>query len=725
MDRTYRQLLLEGAERATYRKRPVDTSKEIEKIKQKIKADKLAGKDVKIKAMEKITPTGQAITEAKRKSGRKALKEQVDIFETQQKLRDLQDKGASQKDIELFYAKQLKIQKMEKDLMLLRDEPEKYLAKLQEINQLKQDQNVQKELLEQIKSQGLALTQLTNLYSGMMTPAQLLESTPAFKDLTSAEKKVALGNLQKQVPRDKAKQKVVIQQIISQPKEVVDKLKEGVRLETKLQESLKPIKAKAEEVEERPKKKKGYYDVLAIEPDYKQMAKDKILNMITQSKFDSGEQKDFVLGNIDNYLDELSEAQLEKLSGKMIKQFIFANKKQYDDIKPKSTDILFKEADDDEDEADVEGQNIARAIDKAEDKEVEEQAIHPELAPLLPAVSEHLQEQDNLDPDVANIDAIDALQGVSADIESEGMKQQIEELMELGLTREEAVKSIQSYEQTKSFKKAEETELPESEPEEEELAKEEALTKKAQELSRTAIEQAMEELESEEFKLPTKTEIERLTRQELLPLIQRYNYTEKDTVPEMKKFLKQRKEEQTRKENELKQQQIEQERQRKKEEKEGKKKKGKGKGFEQASGEGFFSDIRDKIGSWAFKHLHPLGRLHSYIQKGKGFVPLHKIPPHIIAGSLAHHIKRVRNKRKLMNVHIHNPFENTENEEYRKKLTKGAIDDVRGGNLFGSFLAGITEPFRLVSKVVPGPWSVVAKAADALNVPTVGQVISS
>ena len=35
MNRTYRQMLLEGAERASYRKRPVDTLNEIEKIKQK------------------------------------------------------------------------------------------------------------------------------------------------------------------------------------------------------------------------------------------------------------------------------------------------------------------------------------------------------------------------------------------------------------------------------------------------------------------------------------------------------------------------------------------------------------------------------------------------------------------------------------------------------------------------------------------------------------------
>ena len=77
---------------------------------------------------------------------------------------------------------------------------------------------------------------------------------------------------------------------------------------------------------------------------------------------------------------------------------------------------------------------------------------------------------------------------------------------------------------------------------------------------------------------------------------------------------------------------------------------------------------------------------HFEQSKGKGFMPLENYPSHLIAGSLAHHMKRVQNKRKLMKVTLHKPFENTENQEYRKNLTRNAINDVKGGKIFGSFL---------------------------------------
>ena len=68
---------------------------------------------------------------------------------------------------------------------------------------------------------------------------------------------------------------------------------------------------------------------------------------------------------------------------------------------------------------------------------------------------------------------------------------------------------------------------------------------------------------------------------------------------------------------------------------------------------------------------------------------------------------------------------NQYNSDFHNNLIKNATDNARGGNIFGSFLSGLTEPFRVVSSVVPGPWSVVAKAADALNVPRVMDVIKS
>jgi hypothetical protein len=704
----YGELLIRGAERSTYRKRPIDTLKQIENIKSKIKADKLAGKDVKIKLNEKLTPTGIAVNEAKRKSGRKVFKEQVDLFDTQQKLKELKDKGASQKDIEQFYAKQLKIQKMEKDLMLLRDEPEKYLAKLQDLNQLKQDQNIQKELLEQIKSQGLALNQLTQIYSGMITPAQLLEASPEFKDLTSSEKKVALANLKKQAPRNIAQQKVFIQQILSQPKEVVEKLKQGIKLETELQESFKPVKAKAEEV-----------DVLPVEQDYRKEATDKILIIMQVTKFDSQEQKDYVIDNIDGYLENMSPQDLKKLSNTKIKQFISQYKKQYNLIKPKATDVLFEEADRDEAEALVEGENIVKAVDEAENDEVGEQEIHPQLEPLLPAVAENLQELDGINEDEANSDALDVLQGVSDDVDGYKYSLLGPEIIEpklnigqvpaeypptefenipsnniLKAMKEDTLKRLLyqfnvpfndsdteselrrklkaekqlSLEYKTPFQLAQKTALPESEGEEE--AEEEPAQAQA-----TALESGQEIFSNNEAynaftNVPqtgvlSKEQLDKLKLKDLQQVTQDLGLNLKG-----KRGVKQSHIDAIQK---------------------------------YKSGKGF-----------APKKL-----------TGKGFVPLHKIPPHVIAGSLAHHIKRVRNKRKLMKVHVHNPFQNTENQEYRKNLTRNAINDVQGGNIFGSFLAGIATPFRLARNINPAFDFGVGKVADALGVPTISQVISS
>jgi len=52
------------------------------------------------------------------------------------------------------------------------------------------------------------------------------------------------------------------------------------------------------------------------------------------------------------------------------------------------------------------------------------------------------------------------------------------------------------------------------------------------------------------------------------------------------------------------------------------------------------------------------------------------------------------------------------------------MGDLVGSGIFDSFLSGVAAPFRLVSDIVPGPWSIVAKVADKLNVPTVSEVIN-
>ena len=61
---------------------------------------------------------------------------------------------------------------------------------------------------------------------------------------------------------------------------------------------------------------------------------------------------------------------------------------------------------------------------------------------------------------------------------------------------------------------------------------------------------------------------------------------------------------------------------------------------------------------------------------GEGFKPLSQLPQHMVAGSLAKHINRVRSKRLATNIKAHAVMNNVDNQEYRKKLTQHLL---RGG----------------------------------------------
>lgn len=692
MNRTYTQLLSKGAERSTYRKRPIETLDEVEKIKEKIKSQKLAGKDVKIKTMEKLTPTGIAISEAKRKSGRKAFKEQVELFELQQKLRELKNKGASQKDIEQFYAKQLKIQKMEKDLMLLRDEPEKYQAKLQELNQLKQEQNIQTQLLEEIKNQGLALTRLTHLYSGMLTPAQLLQASPAFQDLTPTEKKVALDNLQKQIPRDRVKQKEIINELLTQPVEVIERLKQGVRLETKLLESQKPVKAKAVELKQQAPR------------DYYGEAMTKALDIIEKTKFDDANQKDYVTNTIQIDLNRMSDSSLDKLTQAFFKKYINGYKAEYNRLKPKATDILIEQADDDAQEAELEGQNISSAINTALTQEVRQQEIHPQLTPLIPVVAREMQATDNnISDEEANMDAVEVIQSVSSDLQKDKEASEFMELLRQDLQQAPAgvppPPPLPTEEQLKSLRPITIKKMLKDEGIEPKKGK--GTTDENRRMLLDVITKGvkLKSVETPSSKPPMSPKPVKLTvpeqaaQQAAMMAKKRAEQSSKvgDLETRMEEQKKQRAQQAVNMEKSKDLQTVLQRAFAKKfaqaspptedEDTEGE-------GFKQASGKGFFSDLYNKINLWTFRNINPIGRMITHFEqsKGKGFMPLENYPSHLIAGSLAHHMKRVQNKRKLMKVTLHKPFENTENQEYRKNLTRNAINDVKGGKIFGSFL---------------------------------------
>ena len=75
----------------------------------------------------------------------------------------------------------------------------------------------------------------------------------------------------------------------------------------------------------------------------------------------------------------------------------------------------------------------------------------------------------------------------------------------------------------------------------------------------------------------------------------------------------------------------------------------------------------------------------------------------------------------------------TNYEEHKKPVPKprkakkgkaGALDDGDGGSLLGSFLSGISTPFRIGAAINPSLGFGIAQAADALGVPKIQDVIS-
>ena len=59
-----------------------------------------------------------------------------------------------------------------------------------------------------------------------------------------------------------------------------------------------------------------------------------------------------------------------------------------------------------------------------------------------------------------------------------------------------------------------------------------------------------------------------------------------------------------------------------------------------------------------------------------------------------------------------------------RKGKAGALDDGDGGSLLGSFLSGISTPFRIGAAINPSLGFGIAQAADALGVPKIQDVIS-
>jgi len=665
MNRTYRQLLLEGAEKGTYRKRPVETLDKVEQIKNKIETEKLTKKKKRTKEIQQKTPTGIAISQAKIKSGKKALREQLDQQEFNRKLAELRRIGAPQKDIEAAYQKEFQIQKFQRDLQQLRDQPEEYLAKLQQLKHLQQNNTVEQLLSEQtsqLKSQNLALNQLVSLYGGLLTPAQLLESLPQFQDLSAPEKKLALSNLQKQVPRDKAKQKVLLKQIIEQPDEVIESLKEGIKMAV-------PIKAKAEIIDEPKSVKKTPKTKSKVEADKTLFATPMGTMITTLQPGDEPEQ-----------------------------------------LRPMSSII-----------------SQAGPVEDQDDED--EIIIHPQLKPIVPAVAQQIQANDSdVSEEEAMQDAVEVAQAVTQDLQQMAPPPPPPMPLLQPVPKVDAGIPVAPIIPPPPPPPPMPTEgflpppPPPPMPTAEQLAGMRAPTLKA-ELKKQGIQPKTGKGSTEEnrnlllntitqgVKLksakiradaePAKPAVVNLSVAEQAALAAKKRADQSSKTGDLDAKMAEQK-----KQREAERKALEEEEMAKRDpnlmlKKQFEKKFGKVQNISEPE------DDDDDDEEWGTPEPSPVKTRSQRAQesstkkkvpppvapkpKGKGFMPLDYYPSHVIAGSLAHHINRVRNKRRLMKITVRNPFEDTENEGYRKRLALQTIRDVRGGGIFGSFLPNIFE----------------------------------
>lgn len=376
----YISLLTEASNRASYRDRPVDTLKKVQRLANK-SAEKREedAKNKKIKFKES-TPRQIAINEAVKRAGARAYKEATKEKNTAlNKLlytkSVMEQSGATPQEIrrinteiDKLIGQQKKQEDLENLLEKYKDRPEIYLAKLQQAKL-----ESEKEFVESLK-EGQAKTQ--ELISRTLPVQELLKSDPTYMNLKPKEKKYVLSLLQKSTPRDLPARKEAVRVFLESPEE----------------ERRILLSQLASEVPE-PKT-----------PQIKDVLKDKVLrkqkqDYLDRERYTDRKQKKYVKDKLfsDPDVDDALSIQMA----------IERYKTEYDDFKPKKTDIYFEQAEQDEAEQEEKQEAIVETLDESAKKEAEEE-IKAEDAPnildeadkpIIEAVAQELASEGNEDAD--------------------------------------------------------------------------------------------------------------------------------------------------------------------------------------------------------------------------------------------------------------------------------------------------------------------------------------
>ena len=607
----YIGLLAIAANKASYRKRPVETLDEVQKLATESANRRVSNKEKRAEKYDSSSPRRVAISEAVKKAGRKAFKEMTQA--PNKKLNDLlyakrlaeiekapaSDIQRINKEIDTIIGKQREQEDLEKTLSKYKSEPTVYIAKLLEAKQ-KSEVEAQKALLEKLDQQ-------QNLFKSTLTAEQLLRTDETFSALPKTEQKLLTDYLKKATTRDTLGRREFAQQFISG-----DTTKKRALIQSILENE--PIKAK------------GQIKDVSQDTLTKQMRSD----AISRFRFKSSKQKQYVKEklNMDN----------EATDSQSINDAIQNYMDEYTETEPKKTDVVFEEASKKQKRKDKKRQAMEQAEETSAELEAEDElatktgnpfSVLVEEEPLRDKLAEQFLE-DGITKDEAMQDAGEAIHKTREELERQlelSKKIPLPEELERRLEELSKKTPLPDYETTEKelteravlwalkFRKGR---INENFSDEEDFKKQVELDPELAEQVRmdyvnSAIPAGIPQFNIKEGE----TRINKMSRAELLRMYDELRIP----LPEGKD-----------------------------------------------GNEPNLSELRNNLINIR-KGFPASGKK----AKGRGFKPITSYPPHLVAGTLAKHINNVRNSRFKQNIKKTSVSRDTENEEYRKGLKQNIL----------------------------------------------------
>ena len=333
----------------------------------------------KFKKNQDKTKVGRVIKYIETQSMRnKRLQGAYNVANTYDTLvQELKNKGASQREIYDFTQKKLKAEDIQNELRYLKQfNPPLYQTKLKELEYLSvqnplnntianlQLQNSELRDLVLKTNQGIQTT--SSSLKKVLTPKQLLQiSIPDYDKLTSKQRESLLKKIQKTSFRNIQGQQSIIEHFASLPED----RQKGI-----LDEFFPPI-AGVHEIK---------YSLDEVQKTVKQMFE----NEISNTHWDSNNERDYVVGVIMNHLTSLDEEKLNRTTKKTIEKLIDKYKNKYENDGPSVTNMLINGAQKAAIEKEKEEEKIEEIVDgvakKVAETEVLDAPVHPIVELVIP-----------------------------------------------------------------------------------------------------------------------------------------------------------------------------------------------------------------------------------------------------------------------------------------------------------------------------------------------------